>query len=124
MDRRQLPAMVFLMMSTATPYVAGALRTPPRYSGMTPGPGGPGSAREIRRSWENHGKIALRMSPDVARPRAESGAGRSAARGRTRQDRVADVPGRRVAVGRTQAGRASHGRRRSRLGQAGQAVPI
>ena len=84
MDRRQLPAVVFLTMSTATMCVA--VRPQPAAAAMLghgARAGRPGVVREVRRSWESHGKIAVRMSLDL--PRAE-------ARHARRNPAVAAVP--------------------------------
>ena len=59
MDRRQLPAVLFLTMSTATMCVAAR---PGAAHAATPGQAGRGGAYQICRSWENHGKIAARMT--------------------------------------------------------------
>jgi hypothetical protein len=72
MDRRQLPAVVFLTMSTATMCVAAR---PVHAAAAALGHGAraarPGAVREIRRAWENPGKIAIRMSLDIPQPAAK-----------------------------------------------------
>src|SRR5580700_3046836 len=63
MNRRQLPAVLFLTMSTATMCIAAR---PGPAAAAVPGHGArsgrPGAAYQICRSWENHDKIAARMS--------------------------------------------------------------
>lgn len=63
MDRRQLPAVIFLTMSTATMCVAARpVHAAAATSGHGARGGRPGAAYQICRSWENHDKIAARMS--------------------------------------------------------------
>ncbi len=66
MDRRQLRAVIFLTMATATMCVAA--RPGPAHAAV-PGHGAravrSGAAHGICRSWENHNKIAARMSRDI-----------------------------------------------------------
>ena len=63
MDRRQLPAVIFLTMSTATLCVAA--RAVPAHA-ATPGPGArSGTGYQICRSWDGHTKIAARMSRGI-----------------------------------------------------------
>jgi hypothetical protein len=67
--------MVFLTMSTATMCVAAR---PAHAAAAALGHGAraarPGAVREVRRSWENHRKIAVRMSPDISSTAGEPGA--------------------------------------------------
>jgi len=75
MDGRQLPAVLFLTMSTATMRIAAR----PAHAGAAvlghgARAGRPGAVREIRRRWERHGKIAVRMSRDIPGPQIGSGA--------------------------------------------------
>lgn len=66
MNRRQLPAVVFLAMSTATLCVAARPGTAHAVVGGHGAPGGrSGAEYQICRSWENHGKIAARMSRGI-----------------------------------------------------------
>jgi hypothetical protein len=75
MDRRQLPAVLFLTMSTATMCIAARpAHAAASVLGHGARAGRPGAVREIRRSWENHGKIAVRMSQDIPGPQTGSGA--------------------------------------------------
>jgi hypothetical protein len=63
MDRRQLPAVIFLTMSTATMCVAARpVHAAAAAFGHGARSGRPGAAYQICRSWENHDKIAARMS--------------------------------------------------------------
>ena len=63
MDRRQLPAVVFLAMSTATMCVAARpVHAVAATSGHGARSGRPVAAYQICRSWEHHDKITARMS--------------------------------------------------------------
>lgn len=75
MDRRQLPAVLFLTMSTATMCIAARpAHAAASVLGHGAWAGRPGAVGEIRRSWESHGKIPVRMSQDIPRPQTGSGA--------------------------------------------------
>lgn len=63
MDRRQLPALIFLTRSTATMCVAA--RTLPAVAAGHGARSGRPDAYQICRSWGNHDKIAARMSRDL-----------------------------------------------------------
>ena len=63
MDRRQLPAVVFLTMSTATMCVAARpVHAAAAALGHGARSGRPDAAYQVCRSWDNHDKIAARMS--------------------------------------------------------------
>jgi hypothetical protein len=62
MDRRQLPAVLFLTLSTATMCVAAR---PVAAHAAGPRAGRDGDGYQICRSWDNHGKIAARMSRGI-----------------------------------------------------------
>lgn len=63
MDKRQLRAVLFLTMSTATMCVA-ARPGPARAATLGPGAGA-GGEYQICRSWQNHAAIAARMSQGI-----------------------------------------------------------
>jgi beta-lactamase family protein len=62
MDRRQLRAVIFLTLATATMCVAA--RPGPAHAAVA-GHGRPGAVPEICRSWQNHPKIAARLSRGI-----------------------------------------------------------
>ena len=73
MDRRQLPAVVFLTMSTATMCIgARPAHAAAAMFGHGARAGRPGAVREVRGSWEHNSKIAVQMSLDILRPQADS----------------------------------------------------
>ncbi len=63
MDRRQLPAVLFLTMSTATMCVAA--RPGPAHGAVLGHGARSGHAYQICRSWAGHDKIAARMSREI-----------------------------------------------------------
>ena len=65
MDRRKLPALIFLTMATATMCVAARPAPAAAVPGHGARSGRPGAAYQICRSWQSHDKIAARMSREL-----------------------------------------------------------